>query len=133
MDLARVARAAAIYFVVVLAAGFALGTVRTLVVVPRIGERAAELAEMPLLVAVSFLAARWIIARHAPLRVAQRFAVGLIALGLLLAAEVFLVLGARQLTLQQYITGRDPVAGSTYVIALALFALLPLVARPRAD
>jgi len=51
--------AGALYFALVFGAGFVLGTVRTLWVVPRLGTRTAELMEMPIMLAVTILAARW--------------------------------------------------------------------------
>ena len=46
------------YFGVVFGAGFALGTMRVLWLVPRLGERWAELLEMPVMGLVMFAAAR---------------------------------------------------------------------------
>lgn len=40
-------RSAAVYFGIVFGVGFLLGVVRVPLLVPRFGERAAELAEMP--------------------------------------------------------------------------------------
>jgi hypothetical protein len=53
-------KAGAVYFALVFAAGFVLGTVRTLWVVPRLGVRTAELAEAPIMFGVSILAVRWV-------------------------------------------------------------------------
>jgi hypothetical protein len=61
----QILRSAILYFALVLAAGFVLGTVRALLVVPRIGIRTAELIETPIMILVSFTAARWIIRRLA--------------------------------------------------------------------
>jgi hypothetical protein len=105
-----------------------LGALRVLWVVPRLGERAAELMEMPLMLAVAFLAARWIVRRSTPApSPGTCLGIGLFALGLLLAAEVALVLGLRGLSVQEYLASRDPVAGAAFVVALALFALMPLL------
>ena len=60
----RVLRAALVYFALVLAAGFALGTIRMLFVVPRMGTRAAELMEAPFMLTVTILAARFIVRRR---------------------------------------------------------------------
>lgn len=46
------------YFVLVFGAGFVLGTICVLWVVPKFGTRTAELLEMPLMLAVIILAAR---------------------------------------------------------------------------
>ena len=52
----QLVKAGAIYFALVFGAGFVLGTVRTLWVVPRVGTRTAELTEMPIMLAVTIVA-----------------------------------------------------------------------------
>lgn len=131
----KVIKAAAVYFLVAFAAGCVLGTVRVLWAVPRFGERAAELMEMPLMLAAITLAARWTVRRFA-VRPGSSAAIviGLIALGLLLAAEFIFVLRLRGLSFPEYVSGRDPVSGTAYVLMLVLFALLPwLVYHIRLD
>ena len=124
-------RAGAAYFALVFGAGFALGTLRVLLVVPRLGARTAELIEAPFMLAVTFLAARWTVRRLAvPPRWTRRLGMGAVALGLLLAAEFTLVLGPRGLSLREYFATLDPVAGTVYYVLLGVFALMPLfVAR----
>ena len=57
-----------------------LGTIRVLLVVPRIGTRTAELIETPVMIVVSLLAARWIIRRFAvPPSATERIVIGLVA------------------------------------------------------
>jgi len=73
-------------------------------VVPRLGERTAELIEAPLMLAVTIVAARWVVRRLAvPAVVPQRLGMGLTGLGLLLVAELVVVLLVRGLTVGQYI------------------------------
>ena len=48
-------RAGLFYFLVVFSSGFMLGIIRILWVVPRFGNRAAELMEMPLMLMVNWL------------------------------------------------------------------------------
>ena len=128
----RTTKAGVLYFATVFAAGFALGTIRVLLVAPRVGERAAELMEAPVMVAVSYLAARWIVRRFAlPPAPSQRLAAGLIALVLMLAFEFGFVLQLRGLTIAEYVATRDPVSGTVYYLSLALFALFPLLLRRR--
>ncbi len=118
--------AGAVYFLLVFAAGFVLGPIRVLWLVPKIGERAAEILEAPIMFAVIVVAARWIVRRFALAgTVGKPLLVGAIALALLLAAEFGVVLGVRGLTLPEYIAGRDPVAGVVYVLLLGLFAGMP--------
>jgi hypothetical protein len=124
----QIFKAAAFYFSVVFGVGFVLGIVRTLWVVPRTGARKAELMEMPIMLAVVVLAARWVAAGSSlPSAPAMRLSVGLIALGFLLAAEFTLALWLQRLTIREYIASRDPVAGSVYAMMLAVFAVMPLL------
>lgn len=55
--------AASAYFLTLFALGFALGTIRVLAVAPRIGELAATLAEVPVMLAAAFFVCRWAIRR----------------------------------------------------------------------
>ena len=54
---------ALVYFLIVFGAGFVLGIIRVLFALPLLGEGAAELLEMPLMLTVIVLAARWITKR----------------------------------------------------------------------
>lgn len=127
----RIVKAAALYFALVFGAGFVLGVVRLLWLVPRLGERAAELAEMPVMLVVIVAAAWWVTRRLAvPRNAAARLSMGVLALVLLLAVEFTVVLWLRGLTLEQYFATRDPVAGAVYYALLGVFAAMPaLVAR----
>ncbi len=119
-------RAAVVYFALVFVAGIVLGIVRIGWIVPVIGERAAELAEIPLMLVVVFVAARWVTRRfRLPHSLPVRAAVGAMALALLLAFELTVVLALRDMSLAQYLGSRDPVSGTAYLLALALFALMP--------
>lgn len=125
-------KAGALYFALVFGAGFALGTLRVLLVAPRLGARTAELIEAPLMLAVTFLAARWTVRRLAvPSAWPRRLGMGVVALGLLLAAEFTLVLGVRGLSLREYFATLDPVSGTVYYSLLVVFALMPLLVARR--
>jgi hypothetical protein len=124
----QILKAAGLYFVIVFGAGFVLGTIRVLLVVPHLGVRTAELMETPVMVAISFFAARWMMRHFAALHAAAaRIAIGLVALALLLGAELAFVHWLQGLTVREYIASRDPVSGAGYVIALGLFAIMPLL------
>ena len=120
--------AAGVYFLAVFGCGFVLGVVRTLWLVPRLGERWAELVEMPWMLLAVFVAARWVVRRFAlsASGPAARLAVGGSALALLVAAELAIVLELRGMTLAGYVAGRDPVSGAAYLGSLLLFAVMPL-------
>lgn len=122
----RLLRAGLVYFAATFGVGFALGMVRVPLLVPRIGERAAELLEMPLMLAAIVVVARWVVRRfELPVSFGARAAVGGIALALMLAAETLVVAAVRRETLGEYVAGRDPVAGSVYLAMLLLFGALP--------
>jgi len=82
---------------------------------------------------VIVLAARFIVGRFdLPATVPARLGAGLVGLGLLVAAEILLVVLLQGRPLGQYIAGRDPVSGVVYLAMLGLFCLMPLiVARGR--
>ena len=114
------------YFALVFGAGFVLGALRVSFLVPRFGERISELSEMPLMFAVIVIAARFVMRRFVvPFSVAARLGIGLLALALLLAAELLLAVVLQDRSLADYVVSRDPVSGSVYLAMLVLFALMP--------
>jgi hypothetical protein len=125
----RILKAAALYFAIVFGAGFVLGTIRTLWVVPQFGTRTAELLESPIMLFITFIAARWMASRQlSESSAATHLWVGLVALTFLLATEFTFVLSLRRLTLADYVTSRDPVTGAVYIALLGAFVLMPLIA-----
>ena len=127
----RILKAGVVYFLIVFSAGFVLGPIRILWVVPQLGTRTAELVEMPIMLTVIVLAARWAVHRFGlPLAVSTRLGMGFVALALLLVAELTLVLWLRGMSIPEYLVTRDPISGTAYLIALGIFAVMPLfVAR----
>ena len=124
----QILKAGVLYFALVFGVGFALGTIRTQWVVPRLGTRMAELMETPIMFVITIVAARWIVRRLpvVPTR-SSRLGIGCIALGLLLLAEFTLVLWVRGLSFREYLASRDPLAGTVYYVILVVFALMPLL------
>lgn len=105
-------RYGAIYFALVSAAGFVLAAIRVTLLVPRFGIRVAEPAEMPLMLVVIILTARYVVRPLAgPVPAATSLGIGFLALGLLLAAEFGLTLIIQEQSLAEFIAGRDPVSG----------------------
>lgn len=127
----RILRVGLAYFALVFAAGFALALVRIPVLVPRFGVRAAELMEAPVMLAVIVLASRTLARRHPELGRGARLAAGMIALVLLLGAELGVAFAQGAQSLADVITGRDPVSGSVYLASLLFFALAPALWPPR--
>ncbi len=119
---------AGIYFSLVFGTGFVLGVIRVLVLVPRMGERGAELLELPWMICAIVLAARWINRRWvAGANGGRHFclAYGLWALAFLLAAEFLLGYLLRGLSPVEAVLQRDPVAGTAYFVSLAIFGIMP--------
>ena len=119
-------RAALVYFALVLGAGFLLGVVRVRFIVPRIGERWAELAEMPVMAAVIFAAAGYVLRKFPGIRLRSScLVVGFLALALAVCAELGLAVSLQSRTLGEYLASRDRVSGSVYLVMLLVFALMP--------
>lgn len=124
---AAAAFAGLLYFALAFGAGFVLGACRVLFVAPVIGERAAELLELPIMLVVVVAAARWLSRRLAvPAASRYRLAMGGIALALMLVAEFGLVLRLRGMSVADYLANRDSVSGGAYYAMLVVFAALPL-------
>ncbi len=124
----RAVTAGLAYFSLTFGAGFVMGAIRVTLLVPRLGERVAELIEMPFMFVVIILAARFTAIRFAlPVSIAVRVSTGIIALGLLIAAEVVLAVLLQDQSLVEYMISRDPISGSVYLVMLFLFAAMPLV------
>jgi hypothetical protein len=116
----------AVYFGVVFGVGFVLGSVRVLWLVPRLGVRAAELVELPLMLVAVFVAAHWINRRFLARRTqSARLIAGVTALVLLLLAELLLGMALRGLTPTEAFLSRDPISGTAYYLSLCVFALMP--------
>jgi hypothetical protein len=116
------------YFGLVFGAGFVLGSIRVPFLVPRFGERAAELIEMPFMFVVVLVSARFITKRfRLPATALPRLGAGFLALGVLVAAEVVLAIVLQDRTLGEYLASRDPVSGVVYLAMLVLFAMMPFL------
>lgn len=128
----KILRPAAIYFALVFGAGFLLGAIRVTFVVPRIGARAAELAETPLMLLVCAAAAAWVLRHHPEIRGSgPSLATGLLAVALLLVAEFGVGLWIMHLPPDRVFVKSDPVLAAVFYAALAITALLPFLLRRR--
>lgn len=128
----RVLKAAAIYFLIVFAAGFVLGLIRVPFLVPRLGARISELLEIPLMLAVVSWAARRIAVRNSDLPRNRFLVVGLVGLFFMLAAEFSLAAAISGQSALEYAAARDAVSGIAYAFALLFFAAAPYVFFPSA-
>jgi hypothetical protein len=131
-DTKVIIRAGVAYFALVFGVGFLLGCVRVPFLVPWLGERSAELIEMPFMFVAVIVAARFVCRRFdLSQKISIRLPVGLFALGLLLAAEVTLAILMQDQSLREYIASRDPISGPVYLLMLGLFGLMPTILAAR--
>lgn len=121
------------YGLAIYAAGFAFGVLRALVVAPKIGERSAELLEVPLMLVVGFVLAGRVRDRLHGYSRGVLVCSGLVGVLVLLALEVatsVLLLGG---SVRDGLVNPDPVAGAFYyATVLVLVALPALRGRSRA-
>lgn len=124
----RAAIAGTVYFGIVFAFGFAFGTVRVLVLVPRFGTLVAVLAELPLIVAVSWLACQrltnWL---AVPRRVLPRLMMGGVAFAMLMMAEAGLSVVVFQQPLSAFVAGWTTLPGALGLAGQVAFGLFPLI------
>ena len=118
------------YALLALAAGWVLGPLRELVVAPWLGPLPALLLEVPAMLAACVLAARWTVRRFAvPARFGPRLVMGLVALAVLLAAELAGSMAVRGLSPGAWLARAATLPGALSLGMFALSAALPLLLR----
>lgn len=124
----RALLAATLYFLLVFAAGFMLGAVRVMLVVPRLGGFAATLIEIPLMLAVAYFACRLVLDHwQVPPLPELRWAMAAWFVALLALGEWQLgILLFHRSAAQQWATLASP-AGLAGLGAQLLAALLPVI------
>jgi hypothetical protein len=128
----RMVGAAALYFVIVFSVGFVLGPVRIFWLEPMIGPAAATLCEAPLLLAAMMFAAFWVPAKiGVPLNTWSLLKLGLIALGILILADISVGTAIRGITWAEQFAYFVTPAGLMYLSLLAVFALMPTLLNKR--
>lgn len=123
----RALAAASAYFLALFALGFILGTIRVIFVAPRVGELAATIAEVPVMLVAAYFICRWAIRRwQVPPAIGARLAMVPWFLALLFAFEALLgaTMFGRSIA-QQWAALGSP-AGLIGISAQIIAALLPL-------
>ncbi|MBS3929129.1 MAG: hypothetical protein KGZ65_13305 [Sphingomonadales bacterium] len=123
--------AAAVYWAVVFAFAFVLGIVRTLWLAPRLGELAATLCELPLVLTVSWLTAKRVTRGFGVNAPGEALATGLIAFTLLMLAELALARVLAGQSVGQWAAGLTTPAGMLGLAGQVGFALMPWWVRER--
>ena len=121
-------KAGTVYFAVVYAFGFVFGTVRVLVVMPLVGETVAVLFEAPIMLLVSWIAARWSARTFSvPATLLPRIVMGAAAFALLLLGELAVSTLVFGRSLAETLVTYRSLPGLLGLSAQLIFALLPLV------
>lgn len=129
----RAATAGLVYFLIVFAAGFALGTLRVLLLAPHVGALPAVVLELPMMLAVSWVACRWTIDRfEVPRMPPPRIVMGFIAFACLMLAEYAVGVFGFGRTLAQHVAHYGTAPALAGLLAQIAFAAFPvLVGKPR--
>jgi hypothetical protein len=125
--MAAALRAGIAYFALVFAAGVALGALRVLALAPVLGATGAVLVELPVILAVAWLACGRLTARiGVPAAPAPRAAMGGVAFLLLLGAEAGLGAAVFGQPLAVQVAALARPAGALGLAGQVAFGLLPL-------
>jgi hypothetical protein len=126
--LVQVLKAGTIYFLVTVGAQFVLEVIRLQVVALHVGERLAEMLEIPNVLLATIIGARWVVDRFTlPPLPGIRLGVGLVALMLLLIAEGTVILPLHGLSVAEYLAGQDLVVGMAPLGALGVLTVMPFL------
>jgi len=126
----RPVRAGLLYLAIVFAAGFALGTLRVLVVVPHIGELSAVLAELPILLGVSWIACGYAIRRcDVDATFDARGTMGIVAFGVLMAVEFLMANVGFGRSLAEHLSRYAEPAQALGLAGQMAFGAMPLFRR----
>jgi hypothetical protein len=120
--------AGTIYFAVLFAIGFVLGTARVMLVAPRLGEIGATVLELPFMLIASWIVCGWAIRRwKIPAEVGPRALMGAWAFALLMGAETLLGVVGFSRSLPEQLAAVLAPSGLMGLAAQVAFALFPLL------
>ena len=121
-------KAGSVYFAAVYAIGFILGTARVLLLLPYVGETAAVLFETPLMLLVSWIAARWSSESFSvPVTAPSRVAMGVTAFALVILGELGVSILVFGRSLDATVATYRSLPGIVGLAAQVVFALIPLM------
>lgn len=120
------------YFLLIFLAGMVLGTIRILLLEPRMGEVASTLLELPVMLALAWLVCGWLIRRFELLSAARdRALMGIVAFVLLMAAELALSLYAVGGSVEGHFAAYQRTAPMLGLLGQLAYAVFPLLrSRP---
>jgi hypothetical protein len=122
----RAIKAGALYAVIVFPIGFILGTIRVLLLAPRLGDTPAVIMEVPVMLAASWFVCRWCVYRLDMRRtVPDRSLMGLVAFLVLMTLEVGLGAAFGRSLVDQLAAYTSP-PGAIGLAAQVIFATFPV-------
>lgn len=125
---------ASVYFLALFSLGFALGTIRVVVIAPRFGVLAGTIAEVPIMLIAALWTCRWMIRRwRVPSANSTRVAMAIWFLLLLFMFETLLGAALFGRTMSEQWAALVTSAGLIGLAAQVVAALLPTVVEKRGD
>jgi hypothetical protein len=119
-------KAGILYFVVIFAAAFVLGYIRTRLIAPNWGVWAGLAIELPVILALAWVVCRWLVRKlRVPATTPARLTMGVLALALLLVAEALVAVIGLDQSLAQHLTEYQQPKGMIGLAAQLLFAAMP--------
>jgi hypothetical protein len=126
-----VLRAGVLYFAIIFAIGFGLGTIRVLLLVPRLGAVTSELLELPIILSAAWVVCDRLIVRYrVPHHWQARLTMGAIAFALLMMAEAGLSVGLFGNSITAHLASYRSLQGGLGLLGQVIFATFPLVQLP---
>lgn len=126
--LGQVLKTGVIYFLVAVGAEFVLEVIRLQVVALHIGEKLAEILEIPNVLLATMIGARWVVDRFTlPPLPGIRLGVGLVALCLMLISEWTVIQALQSLSVEGYVTSQDAAVGTIPIGALGVLTVMPFL------
>src|SRR5215813_8702707 len=107
------------------AVGWILGPIRELWAVPHFGRMTATLLEALIMLIAMVITARWVIRRFKPQTFVATIATGLVALGVLIPAEIAGVVFVRGLFFQDYFSSFLTAPGMISLVMFLIFTAMP--------
>jgi hypothetical protein len=124
----RATKAGAFYAIIVFVIGFILGTIRVLLLAPRLGETIAVIVEAPVILAASWFVCRWCVDRLDVRRtVSARSLMGLAAFLVLMSVEVVGMGAVLGRSLVDQLSSYGSLFGAIGLAAQVVFAMFPLI------
>jgi hypothetical protein len=125
-------KAGCVYAISVFVIGFGLGTIRVLLLVPRLGGTVAVLSEAPLMLAVSWSVSKWVTKKfdlHADADAS--LLMGAIAFAVLMLAELGVSVFVFSKSMVEHLAGYWSVPGVIGLAAQVCFATFPFLQASR--